>query len=167
MADITSELSTIATSIYGSEMRSAIHDAIEKVNNDTSPDLVTVSDTYEASGYTLDYLFEKTGDVVNFNFKITINTTFGSGKVYFMTVPESFQPSTDPGTKRVFPVTPCPFDDSGTNPSPYITMEKCSGTARVLYGDYAFFINNGDMLGWVSPIIAAGTYSVATPPVST
>jgi hypothetical protein len=32
MADINTELQTIATAVYGSEMRGAIHDAIEKVN---------------------------------------------------------------------------------------------------------------------------------------
>lgn len=34
MANIDTELSTIATAVYGSEMRVAIHDAIDKVNND-------------------------------------------------------------------------------------------------------------------------------------
>lgn len=33
MANITDELQTIATSVYGSEMRTAIHDAIDKVND--------------------------------------------------------------------------------------------------------------------------------------
>lgn len=35
MADIADELNAISTSIYGREMRGAIHDAIKKVNDDT------------------------------------------------------------------------------------------------------------------------------------
>lgn len=42
MANIDTELSTIATAVYGSEMRAAIHDAIEKVNNEgTAPSSIT------------------------------------------------------------------------------------------------------------------------------
>lgn len=36
MADISQELSQIKNSVYGKTMRTAIHDAIEKVNNDIS-----------------------------------------------------------------------------------------------------------------------------------
>lgn len=43
MANIDTELSTIATAVYGSEMRAAIHDAIEKVNDESSNTASTVS----------------------------------------------------------------------------------------------------------------------------
>ena len=49
MANIADELQTIATSVYGSEMRGAIHDAIDKVNNDTTT--LVVSD-YSVGGWT-------------------------------------------------------------------------------------------------------------------
>lgn len=49
MANIADELQTIATSVYGSEMRTAIHDAIDKVNDDTTS--LIISD-YSTSGTT-------------------------------------------------------------------------------------------------------------------
>jgi len=57
MADIANELQTIATAIYGSEMRTAIHDAIEKVNNDTTS--LIIGD-YSNSGFTpnTEYAYE-------------------------------------------------------------------------------------------------------------
>lgn len=43
MANIDAELSTIATAIYGKDMRTAIHDAIEKVNDESSTTASTVA----------------------------------------------------------------------------------------------------------------------------
>jgi hypothetical protein len=43
MANIDTELSTIATAIYGKDMRTAIHDAIEKVNDESSATASTVA----------------------------------------------------------------------------------------------------------------------------
>lgn len=52
MANIADELQTIATSVYGSEMRTAIHDAIEKVNNGTAD----MADDISALGQSIDGL---------------------------------------------------------------------------------------------------------------
>lgn len=52
MANIDNELQTIATAVYGSEMRTAIHDAIEKVNNGT----VDMADDISALGRSIDGL---------------------------------------------------------------------------------------------------------------
>ena len=43
MANITTELNQIANSVYGKDMRSAIHDSIEKVNNDLEKTVVPLS----------------------------------------------------------------------------------------------------------------------------
>ena len=45
MANITTELNKIANSVYGREMRSALHDAIEKVNDDVNDQMRSL--TYE------------------------------------------------------------------------------------------------------------------------
>lgn len=50
MANIDTELQTIATAIYGRDMRGAIHDAIEKVNDESSTTVTTVSDLSDAIG---------------------------------------------------------------------------------------------------------------------
>lgn len=58
MADIADELSAISTSIYGREMRGAIHDALEIVNNDNESihdelahveDILTTNEERDAS----------------------------------------------------------------------------------------------------------------------
>lgn len=153
MANIADELQTIATSIYGSEMRTAIHDAIEKVNDDSETATVSAG-TYEGTGYSVAYLFEKTGNVVDFNLKVSIDTSFAQSKEKIMDLPTGFEFGYDAGTKRVFSMSPCPYDDSGTNESPYISIEKVSGV-------YSVYIYNGSMLGWVGMFVTSGTYSMA------
>jgi hypothetical protein len=153
MADITNELQTIATAVYGSEMRSAIHDAIEKVNNDTTAPTISAG-TYEGNICNVTYLFEKTGDIVDFNLNIAITTTPPTAKEKIMDIPEGFEFGYDAGTKRVFTLSPCPYDTSGTNEPPYITIEKVSGV-------YSVYIYNGNQVGWVSNFVTSGVYSTA------
>ena len=153
MADITNELQTIATAVYGSEMRTAIHDAIEKVNDDSETATVSAG-TYEGTRCSVTYLFEKTGSVVDFNLKVSISTTFPPTKEKIMDLPAGFEFGYDAGTKRVFPMSPCPYNDSGTNESPYISIEKVSGV-------YSVYIYNGSMLGWIGMFVTSGTYSTA------
>ena len=153
MADITNELQTIATAVYGSEMRTAIHDAIEKVNNDATAPTISAG-TYEGSICNVTYLFGKTGDIVDFNLKIAITTTPPTAKEKIMDIPEGFEFGYDAGTKRVFALSPCPYDTSGTNEPPYITIEKVSGV-------YSVYIYNGNQFGWVSNFVTSGTYSTA------
>ena len=153
MANIDNELQTIATAVYGSEMRAAIHDAIEKVNDDTATPTISTG-TYEGSRGNVDYFFEKTGNVVDFNLKVSISTSFPPSKEKIMDLPAGFEFGYDAGTKRVFPMSPCPYDDSGTNESPYISIEKVSGV-------YSVYIYNGSMLGWIGMFVTSGTYSTA------
>ena len=153
MADIANELQTIATSVYGSEMRTAIHDAIEKVNNDTATPTISAG-TCEGSKCNVTYFFEKTGNVVDFNLKVSISTTFAQSKEKIMDIPEGFEFGYDAGTKRVFTLSPCPYDTSGTNEPPYITIEKVSGV-------YSVYIYNGNQFGWVSNFVTSGAYSTA------
>jgi hypothetical protein len=153
MADITNELQTIATAVYGSEMRTAIHDAIEKVNNDTTAPTISAG-TYEGNICNVTYLFEKTGDIVDFNLNIAITTTPPTAKEKIMDIPEGFEFGYDAGTKRVFTLSPCPYDTSGTNEPPYITIEKVSGV-------YSVYIYNGNQFGWVSKFVTSGVYSTA------
>lgn len=153
MADIANELQTIATAVYGSEMRSAIHDAIEKVNDDATAPTISAG-TYEGSICNVTYLFEKTRDIVDFNLNIAITTTPPTAKEKIMDIPEGFEFGYDAGTKRVFTLSPCPYDTSGTNEPPYITIEKVSGI-------YSVYIYNGNQVGWVSKFVTSGVYSTA------
>lgn len=153
MADIANELQTIATAVYGSEMRSAIHDAIEKVNEDATAPTISAG-TYEGSICNVTYLFEKTGDIVDFNLKIEFTTAPPTAKEKIMDIPEGFEFGYDAGTKRVFALSPCPYDTSGTNESPYIAIEKVSGV-------YSVYIYNGNQVGWVSKFVTSGVYSTA------
>ena len=50
MANIDTELQTIATAIYGRDMRSAIHDAIDAVNDESSETVTTVTGLRDAIG---------------------------------------------------------------------------------------------------------------------
>lgn len=52
MADITTELAQIASTVYGKDMRIAIHDAIEKVNNDISGTGLLKTITWTGTGST-------------------------------------------------------------------------------------------------------------------
>lgn len=52
MADISQELSQIKNSVYGKTMRTAIHDAIKKVNEDGSSSELLKTITWTGSGST-------------------------------------------------------------------------------------------------------------------
>lgn len=47
MSDITEELQTIATAVYGRDMRSAIHDGLEKVSDDVDANAEDIADIQE------------------------------------------------------------------------------------------------------------------------
>ena len=56
MADITTELQTIAEAVYGSDMRQAIHDAIYKTNNESGSNnssITTISSDLNAAETTI------------------------------------------------------------------------------------------------------------------
>lgn len=63
MADIANELNAISTSIYGHEMRGAIHDAIKKVNDDN----VFIADEEQDASDSLSgkkYIFNRYGVLI-------------------------------------------------------------------------------------------------------
>lgn len=65
MADITTELSQIASTVYGKDMRTAIHDAIEKVNNDISGTGLLKTITWTGTGSTARTIsFPKTPSII-------------------------------------------------------------------------------------------------------
>ena len=89
---ITNELATIESSRYGSEMRMAIHDALEKLYNDINIVIPTPTPTPSgATGTTILWggtdtqttgfaRFVNTGGVVYVYFEVTVNTAMGSSE---------------------------------------------------------------------------------------
>lgn len=64
MADISKELSNIADAVYGKDMRSALHDSIQKVNNDVG-NKVNKTDYASTDKYGLVKLWETGGLYIN------------------------------------------------------------------------------------------------------
>lgn len=155
MANIDTELQTIATAIYGRDMRGAIHDSIAKVNNDIGG-MISKGITFTSSGgdFGGTGLIEKTGSIVTFQFNLHITTGFGGETKTLFTVPAAYKPNDNANT-RMFPIWPCPYDDSGQSDAPYITLEKDGS-------DWVFKVYHLDN-GWVSDFYCSGVYSVATP----
>lgn len=155
MANITEELQTIATAVYGSEMRTAIHDAIEKVNND-SETMIESAGNISNSYVSGTYVMQKTGNIVTFQFTCTISTTFVHDQDVIFEIPSDFAPANEE-TNRMFPIFPCPCDTSGTAAHyPFVTLEKESGTWK--------FIANymtGSVVSWLNAFSVSGTYSIA------
>jgi len=153
MANIDTELQTIATAIYGRDMRGAIHDGIAKVNNDI--------DGMVSSGmtYTNDYCagtvgFDKVGSIVIFQFSINILVSFGGATKTLFTVPDAYKPN-DNTDAKMFPIWPCPYDDSGQSDAPFISIEKDGS-------NWVFKVYNLDS-GLVTHFYCNGVYSIATP----
>lgn len=126
MANINTELQTIATAVYGSEMRAAIHDAIEKVNGEIATlggDVkCTVYSGSISSGALGEYTFEKTGSIVSFELSFSIPDPPQSG-AYFtipITLPSAFKPKYSGSHTKLFPIVPCPVNTNGEYP--YLSM---------------------------------------------
>ena len=160
MANIDTELTTISEAIYGRDMRGALHDAIQKVNNDVS---TLVSETYTTSNdnFSIAAQFDKVGSVVTFHIDIHATTSFSSDDVALFTIPSNFIPAmTDLGSHpRKFTIAPCPFDDSGTTPIPYVTI------ANSLFGGHQFKAINFSSanFGWITDVMVNGSYITAAP----
>lgn len=103
MANIDNELQTIATAVYGSEMRSAIHDAIEKVNDDIpSPTISTeiVTASTANNEYTTYANFFKKGGTVICEFNIVVmqgrsgyDPSVTDNGIVLLTLPSGFIPA--------------------------------------------------------------------------
>ena len=154
MADITEELQTIATAVYGSEMRSAIHDAIEKVN-DGSETMIESAGNISNSYVSGTYVMQKTGNIVTFQFTCTINTTFVHDQDVIFEIPSGFAPANEE-TNRIFPIFPSPYDSNGMTHYPFVSLEKSDGA-------YKFIANymTGSVVGYLNAFSVSGTYSIA------
>lgn len=147
MADINTELHTIATSIYGSEMRSAIHDAIEAVNDDASLIDITSSTTgtFGTQGTTHffgTYAIVKRLGVATLNIDIGIDYTVAytrpSGTIIdntgflLFTLPDIYKLGSADGSCKIglFPIA----DDRTNNDVPYIQINYATGDVRIYYG---------------------------------
>lgn len=68
MADISQELSAIKNSVYGKNMRNAIHDAIQKVNNDSGGSGATIDTLWDDSnGATVGTEYTMTGNIDDYD----------------------------------------------------------------------------------------------------
>lgn len=154
MANIDTELQTIATSVYGSEMRGAIHDAIEKVNDDVddlSP-AYTLHGTFGTQGTTH---FFGTYDIIKRFGIATINIDIGidytvpyvrpSGTIVdntgllLFTLPLSFNVVVNSGKIGMYPIA----DDRYNNDIPYLSIALQTGEVRLFYGWDDVITENG------------------------
>lgn len=132
MANIDAELTTIAESIYGSEMRMAIHDAIEKVNNDITPptiDKTTVEfGELGVSPFFGECTFETNGSVVIIKMQIQPNvynphirpsgTVVDTGYTLFH-IPAGFEPVQGSIKTHIYPYA----SDAYEGTVPYIDID--------------------------------------------
>lgn len=147
MADIDTELQTIATSIYGSEMRGAIHDAIEAVNDDVNliDRAVSETGTFGTQGSTHfygTYNLVKRAGVAMLNVDIAIDYTVpytrpsgtiidNTGALLF-TLPTAYRLALANCSCKIglYPVA----DDRYQNDMPYIKIDYSTGDVRLYYG---------------------------------
>lgn len=170
MASIDAELNTIATSVYGSEMRSAIHDAIEKVNNGSLDRHITQTVTGEVtSGASTLYLYSITfhsliphsatvaNDIVTVDAVISVvngrsGYPLGPGieddGVVVCTIPDEFWPTYD----FKLPVVPMGTADIDL---PHLYFDATNQQIR--------FVNGfSEILGDITNMMSHGTYFVTS-----
>ena len=168
MANIDSELTVISTAIYGSDMRTAIHDAIEKVNNGSLDRHITQTVTGEVtSGASTLYLYSITfhslipHSATILNDIVTVDATISvvdgrSGYplspgvedtgVVVCTVPDEFAPSYN----FKLPVVPMGSADIDL---PHLYFDAANQQIR--------FVNGfSEILGDITNMMSHGTYFV-------
>lgn len=170
MANIDTELQTISEAIYGRDMRSAIHDAIEKVNIESTSTAAAIGSVMETSyttgtigdgwsDFTGSYTLEKVGNLVTFSIDIHVQDSRSgfnppdSGTELF-TLPNGFKPDTSyPDMK--YAINPCITNSSGY--FPYLTISTWGGQVFI-YNMYS------EVIGTQTDFVVSGTYSVASVP---
>lgn len=145
MANITEELQTIATAVYGSEMRTAIHDAIEKVNEYGTGYTDSAEVTFGTAGETpfTGYIrLAKFGGVISIA-EFTLvpmfdvpyvrpeGTIIDTTGITLFTLPEGFGPGDVCDYK--FYITPN-ASDAHNGDRPYIELKNTDPVVKLYYG---------------------------------